>query len=175
MSDLHAGKKITADEYFERQKDAELICKRNLKRLIIQSVVFLSVLMFLLIMLEFHTGSFIYSGFIIVWCLLIFICFSMFIGSLFLIRKEIRKYKFSLKRIEEYMLSGGIVIEVPKEDYEKFDIIKSRKEKFKAKSIYGMQIDEKKKEIEKQKELEQKEYEKRVEEEFQKQFYSDEK
>lgn len=168
MSDLHAGKKITADEYFTRQKEAEDSCRERIKRLKWQSFFFLTAAVFFYLMYVWI------PNFFIVWFLFLGISVCMSVGSLFMIRKEIKYYKYSLERIEEYMLTGGIVIEIPKEDYEKFDIIKSRKEKFKAKSIYGMQIDEKKKELEKQKELEQKEYEKRVEEEFRKQFYSDE-
>ncbi len=165
MGNEHAGIKISADEYFERQKAAEKTCKNKIKHLIIQAVIFLALSFFFLMMTEWV------SAYFIIWYLFVFICIFMAFGSIILIPKAIRYYKLALERIEEYMLTGGIVIEIPKEDYEKFDIFKSKKEKFKAKSLNQMKKDEKKAELNRQKELEQQEYEKRVEEEFQKQFY----
>ncbi|MCR4563823.1 MAG: hypothetical protein K5755_04220 [Clostridiales bacterium] len=175
MSNEHADIKISPDEYFERQKNAETVCRKKIKHLIIRSIILLGILFFLVITLEFNTGFFIDSSLFLVWFVFIIICLSMFIGSLYKIKKSVDNYKFSLKRIEEYMLSGGIVIEIPKEDYEKFDLFKSKKYKYKAKTLNQMKNDERKAELEKQKRLEQEEYEKRVEEEFKKQYYPDAK
>lgn len=162
-----SGVKITADEYFERQQDAEKTCRKKIKTLIIQALVFVALAMLTLVFFS------ILPNFFLVWHLIIVICIVMAIGSLLMISKAIRYYKYSLERIVEYMLTGGIVIEIPKEDYEKFDIFKSKKEKYKAKSISQMKKEEMKNELEKQKELEKKEYEKSIEEQFKKQYFSD--
>ena len=162
MSNSISGKKITADEYFQRQKDAEKACKRKIERAILQSFGFAA------LTVVFYLITYVESNFIIIWLLLMCINFAMSIGSLFLIPRAIKYYKYSLERIVEYMLSGGIIIEIPKEDYEKFDIIKSRKEKYRQKSIKKMQKEETKRKTEK---LEREEYERKVEEEFQKQYY----
>jgi len=169
----NTGIKITPDEYFERQKDAENVCKKKIKSLVIRSIVLLALLFFFIITFELNSGFFIYSSLFIVWYLLIFICLSMLLGSLFMISKAIKNYKYSLERIVEYMLSGGIVIEIPKEDYEKFDLFKTKKDKYKAKTINQLKKDERKTEMELQRKKEQEEYERKVEEEFQKQYYSD--
>jgi hypothetical protein len=95
----------------------------------------------------------------------------MSIGSLLMIPRAIKTYKYSLERIVEYMLTGGIIIEIPQEDYEKFDIIKSRKERYKVKSLDKLQKEQVELKTEKQK---REEYERRVEEDFQKQYYSNE-
>lgn len=167
MANEHAGIKITADEYFIRQKEAEDSCRKRISRLKWQSLFFVAATVFFVLLYEFI------PNFFILWGLFIFISAAMSISSLLLIRKEIKYYKFSLERIEEYMLTGGIVIEVPKEDYEKFDLFKSKKDKFKSKSLEEMKKDEIKSENERKRLEEQKEYERKVEEEFQKQFYSD--
>lgn len=168
MSDIHAGKRISPDEYFVRQKEAEDSCRSRIKRLKWQSLFFVAATVFFVLMYEFV------PNFFIVWGLFIFISGFMAVSSLFMIRKEIKYYKFSLERIEEYMLSGGIVIEIPKEDYEKFDLFKSKKERYKSKSLERMKKDELKSEKERKRLEEQKEYERKVEEEFQKQYYPNE-
>ena len=172
MSSNISGIKISPEEYFPRQKEAEEVCRKRLKRLIWQSLFFAAATLFWTILFELYT--FALEGWIFVIGLLIFINGYITIERLFSIRKTIRQYKFSLERIEEYMLSGGIIIHIPQEDYEKFDIIKSKKDKYKSKSINRLKKDEKKYESEKQKELKQKEYERKVEEEFRKQYYPDE-
>ena len=165
MANEHTGIKISPEEYFTRQQEAEQSCRNRIHKLVKQSLFFVGATVFFVLMYEFV------PNFFIVWGLFIFISAFSSISSLLMIRKEIKYYKYSLERIVEYMLSGGIVIEIPQEDYEKFDVFKSKKDKYKAKTIYQMKKDEKKAAFEKQKQLEQAEYEKRVEEEFQKQFY----
>lgn len=168
MSNHQAGIKISPDEYFQRQKDAEETCRNKIKRLIIQFLFFIAAAI-----VSWFIYIYLLPSFFIFFGLIIFLCILMAAGSLLMIPKTIRYYKYSLERIVEYMLSGGIIIEIPKEDYEKFDLIKSKKDKFKQKSLNQIVKEEKKAELNKQKELEQKEYEKRVEEQFQKQYYSE--
>jgi hypothetical protein len=163
-----SGIKITADEYFTRQKDAEELCRSKIKSLILQALFFVGAALF---------SNFIYYHFLptffIFFGLLIFLCFLMAVGSLFMIKKAIKNYKYQLERIVEYMLTGGIVIEIPQEDYEKFDVFKTKKEKYKAKSINKLKNEELKRQSELKAQEERKAYERKVEEEFQKQYYSD--
>lgn len=165
MSNNISGVKISPDEYFPRQKEAEQACKRKIEKAILQSFGFAAITVI------FYLITWVERSFIIVWVLFICINAAMSIGSLFLIPRAIKYYKYSLERIVEYMLSGGIIIEIPKEDYEKFDLIKSRKKRYRQKSIQKMQKEETKRNTERQ---QREEYERKVEEDFQKQFYPDE-
>ncbi len=165
--DVHAGVKISPDEYFERQKNAENVCRKKLKRLIIQFAVFFALSWLFFVIVD------IFENFFIVWYLFDFICLFLAFGSLIMIPRTIRYYKYSLDRIAEYMLSGGIVINIPQEDYEKFDVFKSKKDKYKAKSVNQLKKDELKRQNELKAEEERKEYERQIDEEFRKQYYSD--
>ena len=91
-----------------------------------------------------------------------------------MIRKQIKTYKFQLERIVDYMMSGGIAIEIPVEDYEKFDLFKTKKKRFKSKSISQLKDEESVYKAEKQQERERLEYEQQVEKQFREQYFSDE-